>query len=719
MSQTILSEQNFHKQLVHRFFHPNSYFYHCIQSELEIVLSQLYGPEKDHYLLLGNLLDKLVSASDSFQELQKLVKIPGFAEFEDKLTQGTRYLYSADIDTEGMKAEIEGLAHSMFNSALLAFQDEDSMRLVKPYLGVEEALPQPEFIDLPATEPPVGTPEPQANAAPTPQAADKAEEQNGLPNLSDEVEAPQEELPVAGLTGSLPKAVIPSPGSPVADLPPVRAEIDQEPGTLVGRFRDEITNKLNELGGLLKPAYDEREWKRASDEIFDVIDAIGMAAMIYGFEAFEQLALKTRKRLHGLQRTGQATQAMVSPLVCGFKNAGDSLLLGDPEKVDVKTVKSLTDQILGGKNTPAVESGVERSDAVSLPETPSVELTARQIEHTPVAVQPEEGRVEDQVSRSDASAVLFDLESTDIKPAEVRTGRDLQSEDAEQEASIASSPPKDVWDEDETRESGMDEMETMTSVDEYEGVTGFEAEDGGFPSLDKGDEDFKLPGEDDQEILDLIAEISSPDDESNASDVEIELSRAEAGFAGDDIDEKVDDFLALDYTTDPAANPDVPLLDTVGETSASDKAQAGGESEITVTSVDEDGESPLANFQKEARLYFSVMEEALTKLAERTADSTALEDIELAANALYSLARKQGLDRIEEFPASLASIAQQALARRNIATRDCRFLLKAIAEFRVIACLADLDQPHFTEIMSTVNSMALKGTRQNEPEINH
>ena|GEM_PF-3550006 len=670
MNPTIFSEQHFHKELVHRFFHPNSYFSHCMQGELDLVLTQLYGPEKDHYLLIGNLMDKLVSASDSYLELQNLSKIHGFAEFNEKLVQGTRYLYATDVDRERMKAEIEALAHSMFNSALLAFQDAESMTQIRSYLGLAEPLvpASREFRELPSEDPEEEMTEPNQEGREDFPEHDESGEPDVFLRAGDDMEVvPEDESENDSDEGSSYELVQPT----VVAATPMAQEVkrpDREPESLVESFQQDLQRKLHELDTLVTADYTEKTWKRAFKQVLELVDAIGISAMIHGVEAVEQLALKTKKGLQQLAEEEQATQGQVVPLAHGLKKAGDTIMLGNLEKVDVETVKSLTEEIL----------------------SPHVSATA----------PAEKVAMAEPTTQSQTEACL-PQKRDGLNHAEVVVTP--QAEGAMPPQAQADPEPFQPIDENEMLDDDVEAPQTDT----MEGPL--------TESIDNPD--FKLPGEDDQEILDLLAEVCGNDEHDLSTGIDLDDNIVADPAGPEQTDEVVDDFLSLDYKTEEStgigAEP-YQLSESVA------KAPAPTEEAIVVTSVTEDGTSPLSVYKRQARLYISVIEESIGNLAANGSAILALEDIELAANALHSLALKLDIEAMARFPDLLLTISQSAAnVQYKFTESDLNVMTEALQVFRSLTNVTAVETPPFTERLTSLEALSERIVHSLDLKIEH
>lgn len=494
----ILSEEQFCKELVNRFFHRSSYFMHCINHEIEALVDGLESDDDD-YLLLGHLMDRLVHSEDKLKELEELGAISGFSEFQKNLIAGVKYLRIADLDSERMKIEIEKLAQSMFANALDALQNDETKSELRRILGI--SVPQGQESDLKMDEPSFDEPvlsEPEFNL----------DRHVDLQSSMDEMDLNDEnglDTDVKSMGGYKEHSVADEDGSskPVA-LDEPDSEISHEPASLVRAFEVDAETQLAQLRKhlqALKNQPDAPELWQESDSLFDAIIA---GAMIYGFDGFEQLSAKAR-----------------------------SLILRCKEDPDF-----------------------DRLDAVAVLEE-TVDFL-----WTNIKVDPE---------KTDATAV-----------------RGLSRK--------LSSPPK---------RPHIEEMPAEESVKKNE----------------SDEAEFKIPGEDDEEILQLINEISKDTNNRHSS------SRV---------------------------------------------------TRITPVSSDD-----FAGFQQQAQLYYIIIEEALQVIENNREDAQAFEDLQIAASSLRDLVFKMKLVQISAFPDLLSSVAQNSLSTSYLLSdADHQLLLEAFEQFR-------------------------------------
>ena len=83
-----LSIDHFRTELINRFFHSESYFLHCFGHHLQAFLDEGGNSNNNEYLLVGNLMDKLVASQNVTPEFESILALQGFAEFKERLSNG-------------------------------------------------------------------------------------------------------------------------------------------------------------------------------------------------------------------------------------------------------------------------------------------------------------------------------------------------------------------------------------------------------------------------------------------------------------------------------------------------------------------------------------------------------------------------------------------------------------------------------------------------------
>ncbi len=170
---------------------------------------------------------------------------------------------------------------------------------------------------------------------------------------------------------------------------------------------------------------------------------------------------------------------------------------------------------------------------------------------------------------------------------------------------------------------------------------------------------IKIPGEDDEEIHSLIAEISRETALQNSNSnmeklkiVETQLNMAEVIHVN----------------------------------------------ELTPVDV-----KSFSTYRQQAELYFNVIEEALITLERHHSNKTALEDLELASNALYGLSLKLNLDPIGKFPDLILTLIKNILATNyTITEKDHALIRKGFNYFKNLGNLEELDGSKFDQIIRAI-----------------
>jgi len=161
------------------------------------------------------------------------------------------------------------------------------------------------------------------------------------------------------------------------------------------------------------------------------------------------------------------------------------------------------------------------------------------------------------------------------------------------------------------------------------------------------DAEFKLPGEDDEEILQLLKEISRDEKgTSTSAPIRIEPEAIDVDFAA---------------------------------------------------------------FQEQAKLYYIIIEEALTVIERNREDAQAFEDLEIAASSLSDLVFKMKLEQIREFPDLLLSVAQNSLSTSYLLSdADHQLLLEAFEQFRLLRNSNDTHEEDFIKVLELMKGLNSK-----------
>lgn len=217
---------NFRSELIRRFFNPQSYFFLCVSTQLENASSIELDLTEDDYLLVGQVMDRLVRCDDLQEMLAKLATLPRFQDFEEHLEEGVVELRDSGQSPEDVKHAIESMAHVLVDSlidilhspeprAQLAhlISDPASGTMHSDTIDINEAVvdqlfsaadsapvPEDEAIDSPASTPPIPLEEMRspAPAPPGPNAPPSREVGSGPYRSSGHSTAATPDLEVGG-----------------------------------------------------------------------------------------------------------------------------------------------------------------------------------------------------------------------------------------------------------------------------------------------------------------------------------------------------------------------------------------------------------------------------------------------------------------------------------------------------------------------------------------
>ena len=539
-------QDEFRVELINRFFNSRSYFYRCLNRELEQGLQGTNRLSSEAGLLLGNLFDKLVSSTQKIELLDSLAEVEGFAGFLETLNTGVQFLRNAPLTPEQLEKEIDQLAQSVFDAAANGLEKEETRRQLSRLLngashaprdaseGEPTAQPAP---PVPESEPAGGPPEEgetKLERPPSPeeervttQEQTKAEQPQDfalevdkeVEPFSDETDVHDSDLdlessaPLSNVANEEEKDVLRNGngtdsddggcdyefseenGSTDSVFRPT-ANLGPEPGALHRTFQQDAEMRLRRLGELLDSLERNPDNSVKWRACHTTVEEIATAAMIYGFEPFEQTALKTQTLIAQVRKDPKSYALAGLPRLRKVQRTLTDVLRQDPDQVDDHVVKELLAEL-----------------KEPLPRKP----------HRTVSSEPKRESAPDPTPQEQAEAPVAE---------------------------------------------------------------------------------FRLPGEDDEEILRLVGEIAQS-----------------AGPEGHE--------------------PKPP------------------KSERAAPQDQKSDANELKDFKQKARLYFEVIEEALRKLRENPEEQIALQDLELAARSLNSLTLKLSLEPLSSVPAALEAFARR------------------------------------------------------------
>jgi hypothetical protein len=119
-----------------------------------------------------------------------------------------------------------------------------------------------------------------------------------------------------------------------------RTDVNSEPSSVVGVFQKQLSGRLDDLERALTGNRRDA-WKKCG-KIFDDIAAV---AMIYGFEAFEQIAVKCQKVAAAVQEDFDDYFEPGRTLLLEVRDELVALLSGDLDGIDQKTVRRVAEKL--------------------------------------------------------------------------------------------------------------------------------------------------------------------------------------------------------------------------------------------------------------------------------------------------------------------------------------------------------------------------------------
>ncbi|RMD98371.1 MAG: hypothetical protein D6814_07700, partial [Calditrichaeota bacterium] len=122
-NQMLESPDQFRKELIRRFFHPKSYFFLCLSTQLQDISNIAKDVTEDDYFIIGQLMQHLIDADDPSEELKKLQVLDRFNDFHFTLQEALNHLHQPGLAPEDMKQTIEGLANDFVEVTIDVIHD--------------------------------------------------------------------------------------------------------------------------------------------------------------------------------------------------------------------------------------------------------------------------------------------------------------------------------------------------------------------------------------------------------------------------------------------------------------------------------------------------------------------------------------------------------------------------------------------------------------------
>ena len=341
-----LSIDHFRTELINRFFHSESYFLHCFGHHLQALLDEGGNSNKNEYLLVGNLMDKLVASQNVTSEFESILALQGFEEFKERLSNGIQYLYESDLEPEKMKIEIESLAQSMFGSAVAAFQNEESNHEIKSLLGIN--LIPADSVDVLELQ------EPSSEGPGLTESEFSMEEKDGMDAIPrNQFEEKDFLLPVDEGKDANPDelevGLVEEDGSRNSahdDVILTNSEVSQKPASVDEAFHLAVGNQVNELQNKIDLLSSENHNSNSLQKCDEIFENILSSSMICGFDAVEEVAAQARRFLANLSRQSNFDGCLAISLLTETVSVLKMILENDPDNVDEQAISNLCQNLL-------------------------------------------------------------------------------------------------------------------------------------------------------------------------------------------------------------------------------------------------------------------------------------------------------------------------------------------------------------------------------------
>jgi hypothetical protein len=194
------------------------------------------------------------------------------------------------------------------------------------------------------------------------------------------------------------------------------------------------------------------------------------------------------------------------------------------------------------------------------------------------------------------------------------------------------------------------------------------------------DRDFKLPGEDDQELLSLIDEVIESKKETQFRVLDKE-----------EVDVDLDETIVQNVAVRPSLIPE----------------------------IDKKEDDSIKFLNSETSIYFKIINSALKKLVTNNSDRSAIEDIELASSSLNNHAMKFGFEKLSQLPRTIEELATKSITRElQIPVNIMRLIAEAIILLQTFAD-DELNRKKFKQIHKELNQHLVRITnvRKKQEEI--
>ncbi|MBN2010595.1 hypothetical protein JW960_14710 [candidate division KSB1 bacterium] len=650
----------YYNELVNRLFHSQSYFIHSID-ELLTKLDGTNDPKiKESIFLIKNLVQYLVDTDKTIDELDLVCTLPGFTQLNTRLKERVERINFSGSDPDKMKEIIKKIAQFITQEIRSILRSTIARRALMMHLGLEfqtSATPNlPASTENHASATPDDNSNEEQSAVFETDDADLLNELNMYQSEFDEAinldeqininDTFNEEMDSDELAPDDQHREDDSEDNVIGlfkefDVDDDLVSVEEDVNSIVEHDIDNVDDIENDLtvGEVVDPEIiDDAPTTDCVPEIevdenLDLADKIDMLEELISEEADFKLDEYENEPIGEVSKT-EDTTIETDFMIDSYKNEIlESLKLIEKHKSIQENVKSfvaflnkwekvgqqikLTAMMYGFDDVEAIATRIIRvvnyhraSDA-----TPVCDYTAKLLNFGTE-------KIIDSVNKQQTKQPLIDVLS--------RFDAYLKNPKSVITANMPFSEPEDLKQTtlNETKEPINDlsiaEINQNTSNDDTVAT-----ED------DRADIEFKLPGEDDPELLALIEEIS------NHKDSEV---------AVDEFEDDDEIFEKIDIIDEPNSPQNAHQASIIKETTHANPEHAQVVNKI---------------FNFETSLYFRLINNALKILSDNNSDESALEDLELAASSLKTHALKFGFEKLSELPHIIEEIAIETIELKN------------------------------------------------------
>ena len=632
------ANMDFEKELVNRFFNPRSYFFLCVSEHLRDRRPLDEPGAEEEYALVAALMDHLVNAEDTREELKKLATAEPFAEYLRILEESVERFRREALPPPKLKAAIENVAVLFLDATLACLEDSSCRNKVLDYLEIQPeeleagpASPDVAFVGEKALEPePVEARfEEEAflasyfrnNVLEEFRKVDEVPEQAGLKRAKAYLTAFYNVRDLAMIHGEEDVEALSGKMAELLRRELARGEPRPEVLSLADRVRKFIEDNLSRWGDI------DGEQVRVlvgilQDALLGQMPEIVMAVELEEPEEPSPEAFESE-----LEATAEARE---EPRGQEFVGADFGAEPHSAETEEQPSDVPLSESGEAVANQPFEPQAQEEPTSVSQAPPEAGPHEGPETKETPVAIPAESEAPGFEDTETESLVFEENPESPPEAPEEESRDQATAEESPEKEKTTPEFGfaemigIEEFLDLDEEAESVEAAPEPPTPAEEHEAAAQAEAFLDSFAPVEsqatnepaasgEEEDEFRLPGEDDEELLALIREVRRHSEESQQA-----------------------------HTAEPEQAPDA------AESLSSERADRGTAATTRL------GYGPHA---QEAALYLRVMRSALSALQTDPAKRSALEDLDLAASSLKNVLRKLGDTKLWAVPAALSAAA--------------------------------------------------------------